>query len=199
MISFFSTYYADLLLAIAAFACGLVLDLVWAKYVNFVQYWYGTEFGVWSRDAWIRVFRAQCASPLPEHESRQWAVLASSLRDTQWGRPLIEEREVPARVARSRAVCTAHELQRSVTRCMANVDGTALPVDLPTAVLREAGVVPNVAFEWRIREDGTVLAADISPQAVPTLSTEELDEIERLYQKHKSEDATDVWGSSVEM
>ena len=149
-------------------------------------------------------FEAFCAlrwvSPFPNWEWRQWPLIASSPRGIQWGGPLIGERNLPAQVSRSRAVCVAQELQGDVTRCMANVDGTALPVDLPTAVLRGAGVIASVPFEWRIREDGTVTSADISlrPPA-PTLSREERAEIERLYEKHKSDQATDVWGPAADI
>jgi hypothetical protein len=62
---------------------------------------------------------------------------------------------------------------------------------MPTATLRASNVLQEGGqFEWRIRESGEVRLEDISASgAQPSLSREEEAELERLYEKYRSNDS----------
>jgi hypothetical protein len=88
------------------------------------------------------------------------------------------------------AICTIMKIGKRITRCMATIRGTALPVEMPTAILRECNVLDKGQFEWQMRESGEVRAEDISFASEPlALSINEEAELEQLYAKDRSDEA----------
>jgi RNA polymerase sigma factor (sigma-70 family) len=77
-------------------------------------------------------------------------------------------------------------------RCLVELDGRAVPVDLPADTIRSHGLQENMKFEW-LTGGSTGGAPLIKPLLHPTLSELEREELDHLYEEDLRDPALDVW------
>lgn len=77
-------------------------------------------------------------------------------------------------------------------RCLVEIHGRSLPVDLPSEPLQRHGLSEHMRFEW-VMTDDTVRFEDIKACPVADLSSAERAELDRLYQEDRADPAADVW------
>jgi len=80
-------------------------------------------------------------------------------------------------------------------RCIVQVAGTELPVELPVRFLNARGLEPGDRFLWWMSEDGSVTSEDIDDMPPSRLTTAEEQEAQRLYEELCEDIASgDNWG-----
>ena len=83
-------------------------------------------------------------------------------------------------------------------RCLVQVAGSELPVDLPVRLLDARGLKPGDRFLWWMSEDGSVAAEDIDDLPPNRLTTDEEEEAQQLYRELCEDIASgDDWGLSL--
>jgi hypothetical protein len=83
-------------------------------------------------------------------------------------------------------------------RCIVQVAGSELPVELPVRLFDARGLKPGDRFLWWMREDGSVAAEDIDDMPPNRLTAAEEQEAQRLYQELCEDIASgDNWGLSA--
>jgi hypothetical protein len=83
-------------------------------------------------------------------------------------------------------------------RCIVQVAGSELPVELPIRLLDARGLKPGDFFYWWMSEDGSVAAEDIDDMLPSRLTSAEEQEAQRLYEELREDIASgDSWGLSA--
>lgn len=91
-------------------------------------------------------------------------------------------RPVPrSRVKRPAAFGFVDSIAGGTALCRVEVAGTELPVNLSAKLLEKRGLGPGDRFQWRMRDDGSVSARDITKAPPVELSAQEKAEADRLY------------------
>jgi hypothetical protein len=90
------------------------------------------------------------------------------------------------------ARCVVEYFHGDSARCLVEIEGHAVPVDLPEGALRPHGLRENMKFEW-VMDGDVVRPQDIRPLPAPVLSMQEREEIDRLYEEDRQDPAPDVW------
>jgi hypothetical protein len=104
-----------------------------------------------------------------------------------WERPLEQRKE---QVMILGAVESFHG---QVARCLVEIHGVRLPVDIPREALDLHGLHEHMRFEWLMRDDGGIQPKDIRPLPPPRLSPEERAELKSVYEEVRRDPASDVW------
>lgn len=137
---------------------------------------------------WVRAFRwvwRQLAA------ARGW--LARLVRRARGKTARTEELD-----PRPRAEGVVEYFHGNQARCLVDIDGMSLPVNLPAAALRSHGLTENMRFAWRMQDDGSVRPRDLRPLPDPQLSTEERQELDKRYQADRDDSASDVWNNLLD-
>lgn len=94
------------------------------------------------------------------------------------------------------AIAAIESIRGRKARCLVQVAGTELPVELPARILEARGLKPGMRFMWWMREDGSVSADDIDDlPPIDRLSAHEEREGQRLYEELLVDRASgDDWG-----
>jgi hypothetical protein len=89
--------------------------------------------------------------------------------------------------------------RENYARCLVDIHGARLPVDIPREALEPHGLQENMRFQWVIHNDGgPIHPQDIKPLPNQRLSGEELMQLQTLLAKDLQDPASDVWNSLEE-
>jgi hypothetical protein len=88
--------------------------------------------------------------------------------------------------------CFLHYFHGESARCLVDLDGRTIPVDLPADVLRSHGLHENRKFEWDMGSEA-VRPRDIRPLPAPEQSDPEREELDRLDEEDRREETHDIW------
>lgn len=96
------------------------------------------------------------------------------------------------------AIAVLESIAGRKARCLVQVAGSELPVDLPVRLLDARGLKPGNRFLWWMSEDGSVASEDIDDLPPNRLTVAEEAEAQRLYQELCEDIASgDPWGLSA--
>jgi hypothetical protein len=85
-----------------------------------------------------------------------------------------------------------HYFHGESARCLVDLDGRTIPVDLPADVLRSHGLHENRRFAWDMSSEA-VRPRDIRPLPPPEQSDHEREELDRLDEEDRREEMPDIW------
>jgi hypothetical protein len=83
------------------------------------------------------------------------------------------------------ALATIEAISGRRARCLVEISGSVLPVELPLRLLENRGLKLGMRFLWWMSRDGSVTSQDIDDLPKNTLSYRELAEFERLSEESR--------------
>jgi hypothetical protein len=138
-----------------------------------------------------------------------WATPTGQARERPWlpeEAKQLEEPPVPAfklspdtslvrRLGTVPAIAFIESITGKKARCLVQVAGSELPVELPVRILDARGFKKGTRFLWWMSEDGSVAAEDIDDLPPNRLTTAEEAEAHQLYQEFRDDIASGIdWG-----
>ncbi len=131
------------------------------------------------------------------HQERPWLPEAAENAETPPTEDfkVIPDRALSRRAGTLPAIAFVESIAGRKARCVVQVAGSELPIDLPVRLLDARGLKPGDRFLWWMSEDGSVAAEDIDDLPPNRLTAAEEQEAQRLYQEHCEDVASgDPWG-----